>query len=107
LGRVEAFANVDASSGVGVQVIDGYVFRVLNAQGEKALGGSKSYLNDGKLTGGFAVIASPVNYGDSGIMTFMIGSNGVLLEKDLGQNTAAIASSIQLYNPDESWTPAK
>jgi len=88
-------------------VIDGYEFRILTAQGDRVTGGAMSYLVDGKLTGGFAVIASPVKYGDSGVMTFLMSAAGTVYQKDLGENTADIAVSMTDYNPGDGWTPAQ
>jgi len=89
------------------QVIDGYSFRILTAQGDAAKGGSKNYLSDGHMTGGFAIIASPAKYADSGIMTFILNRNGVVYQKDLGENTKAVAASIKTFNPADGWTPAE
>jgi hypothetical protein len=61
----------------------------------------------GKMTAGFAVIATPVKYQDSGIMTFIVSRDGVVYQKDLGPNTANAAASITSYNPTEGWTPAE
>ena len=88
-------------------VFDGYTFRILTAQGDKAKGGAKSYLVNGKLTGGFAVIAFPVKYRDSGIATFIISREGVVYQKDLGSNTPTAAASINDYNPTADWTEAE
>lgn len=84
------------------QVIDGYAFRILTAQGEKAKGGKKSYLDGGKMKA-FAVIASPLKYRESGIMTFVLSREGVLYQKDFGAETAQIVKAIDNYNPDEEW----
>ncbi len=88
-------------------MFDGYHFRILTAQGDKAKGGAKSYLASGKLTGGFAVIASPVKYRNSGIMTFILSREGVVYEKDLGPNTVDAANAIKEYNPTDGWTPVE
>jgi hypothetical protein len=88
-------------------VFDGYVFRILTAQGDEAKGGSRSYIADGRMTGGFAVIATPVKYQDSGIMTFIVSRDGVVYQKDLGTQTASVAASIAEYNPSDGWTPAE
>lgn len=81
----------------------GYIYRMLTAQGEHAPGGAHSYLQDGKMTGGFAVLAYPAGYRSSGVMTFIVGQDGVVYQKNLGPNTAKIASSITAYDPDSSW----
>lgn len=86
-------------------VIDGYTLRILTAQGADADGGTQNYIVDGKMTGGFAVLAVPVKYGETGIMTFMISREGVVYERNLGPETATIASTIREYNPDDNWSP--
>ncbi|MGA7540840.1 MAG: DUF2950 domain-containing protein [Steroidobacteraceae bacterium] len=83
----------------------GYYFRILTGQGPHASGGAKSYLIDGRMTGGFALLAYPAEYGDSGVMTFMVSRNGIVFEKNLGPQTAAIAAEIKQYDPDGSWSP--
>jgi hypothetical protein len=88
-------------------VIDGYTLRILTAQGEDAPDGAGSYIVDGKMTRGFAILATPVKYGETGIMTFMMGPQGFVYERDLGPDTAKIAASIQEYNPDENWSPVE
>jgi Protein of unknown function (DUF2950) len=88
-------------------VIDGYSLRILNAQGEDAPGGARSYVVDGKMTGGFAILATPVKYAETGIMTFMTSRDGVVYEQDLGPDTAKIAASIQEFNPTDDWTPVE
>jgi Protein of unknown function (DUF2950) len=85
-------------------VIDGYTLRILTAQGDDAPGGSSSYIVNGKMTGGFAILATPVNYAKTGIMTFMTSVNGVVYERDLGPDTAKIAASIQEFNPTDDWS---
>jgi Protein of unknown function (DUF2950) len=91
----------------GSPTLDGYSFRILTAQGDQAEGGDKNYVANGKMSGGFAVLATPVTYGDSGIMTFILSREGVVYQKDLGKNTADAVASINSYNPDEGWTEAE
>ncbi len=88
-------------------VIDGYSLRVLTAQGEDAPGGTMSYVVDGKMTGGFGILATPIEYAETGIMTFMIDSDGVVYERDLGPDTTKIAASIQEFNPTDDWSPVE
>jgi hypothetical protein len=109
LGRLNDFAkNVVTSTQPGAApIFDGYSFRILTAQGDEAKGGAKNYVVDGKMTGGFAILASPVTYGDSGIMTFLMSREGVVYQKDLGAKTADTVASINSYNPDEGWTQAE
>jgi hypothetical protein len=85
------------------QPFNGYYFRILTQQGDAAKGGAKNYFTDGKLTGGFAVLAWPAKYRDSGIMTFVVGADGVVQEKDLGENTTETASAITAYDPGAGW----
>jgi hypothetical protein len=86
------------------QPYHGYYYRLLTAQGASAPGGAMSYLVDGRMTGGFAVLAEPATYGSSGVMTFLVGPNGVLYERDLGPETERVAGAIDAYDPDLSWT---
>lgn len=85
----------------------GYFFRILTAQGPDAPGGAKSYIANGDMTGGFALVARPAEYGNSGIMTFIVNQDGIVYQKDLGEDTAAIADQMKQYNPDPSWKPAQ
>lgn len=87
-------------------VIDGYTLRILTAQGKNASGGAGSYLVNGKISGGFAVLAAPVTYAQTGIMTFMVGSDGVVYERNFGPDTVQIASSIHEFNPAADWQPS-
>ncbi|QSI77316.1 MULTISPECIES: DUF2950 domain-containing protein [Niveibacterium] len=82
----------------------GYLFKMLTGQGPDAVGGAQTYTVNG-LVGGFAVLAYPAKYGLSGVKSFIVNQNGVILEKDLGANTAAIAAKTTLFNPDKGWTP--
>jgi hypothetical protein len=81
----------------------GYYYKILTAQSKNASGGAANYISDGHMTGGFALLAFPAKYGDSGIMTFIVSQNGIIHEKDLGPNTAKIAPGIKLYDPDGTW----
>jgi hypothetical protein len=82
----------------------GYYFKVLTAQGANAPGGARSYLVKDAMRGGFAMIAWPADYGESGVMTFLIAKDGVLRQKDLGPDTGTLAPAIEAYDPDSSWT---
>ena len=107
LGALAAQAAAEGygqrGSSSGPRPFHGYFFRILSAQGEKAPGGARSYLEAGEMTGGFALVAYPAEYADSGVMTFIINQDGILYEKDLGEDTVEIASRMQEYNPDETW----
>jgi len=85
------------------QPYHGYLYRILKAQGAAAKGGAKSYLSDGNLSGGVALVAYPTEYKVSGVMTFIIDQDGVVYEKNLGENTAETARAMTEYNPDSSW----
>lgn len=82
---------------------EGYYFRILTAQGPDAVGGRQSYLKDGKLVGGFALIAWPAIYGASGVMSFIVNRDGVVYQRDLGPTTAARANDIKAFNPSIEW----
>jgi hypothetical protein len=81
----------------------GYRFRILEAQGPAARGGARSYLLGGQLANGFALVAWPAHYGDTGVMSFLINHDGVVYQKDLGPSSAAIASAMRRFNPDSRW----
>jgi hypothetical protein len=85
-------------------VVDGYAIRILTAQGKDTQGGAKSYLVNGKMTRDFAILATPVKYGETGIMSFMVSRKGAIYERDLGPDTVKIAASMQEYNPDDQWS---
>ena len=83
--------------------VHGYYFRILTEQGPAANGGAKNYITAGDMTGGFALVAYPAKYRNSGVMTFIVGADGVVFEKDLGKETENIAAALKSYNPDRSW----
>jgi hypothetical protein len=85
----------------------GYYFKVLEAQSASAPGGARSYVADGVMSGGFALVAWPSEYDATGIMTFIVNQDGVVLEKDLGPQTAALAQKIAAYSPDKTWARAE
>jgi hypothetical protein len=107
LGVLDDFAKSSLAPVVPDQpfVLDGYSFRILTAQGDDAPGGARSYVSNGKLTGGFAVLATPVKYAETGIMTFMVGPDGTVYEQDFGPGSAVIAGAVQAYDPNENWSP--
>jgi len=105
LGPLAAFAASEGySAKPNAQVaFHGYYFRMLKSQTDKAPGGAKEYVVDGKMVGGFAFVAYPAEYGNSGVMTFIINQDGVLLEKDLGKTTTETASAMNAFDPDPAW----
>jgi hypothetical protein len=82
----------------------GYYFRILTAQGAAAPGGAKDFVSGGNMTGGFALVAWPAVYDSSGVMTFIVGPDGVVHQKDLGTDTATAARGLRAFDPDSSWT---
>ncbi len=85
------------------QPFHGYFFKILTAQGPLAEGGARDYIVKGMMIGGFALVAWPAEYGVSGIKSFLVNQDGMVLEKDLGPRTAAIASAMARFDPDKSW----
>ncbi len=87
----------------------GYRFRVLTSQGKDAPGGARNYVASGQMAGGYAFVAWPARWGDTGVMTFIVDKGQTVWEKDLGPDTDAIARAMKEYNPDASWkkVPAK
>ena len=81
----------------------GYRYKILTSQGKNAPGGAYDYVARGRMIGGFAVVAWPVKYGDTGVMTFIVSHDGALYQKDLGPDTAARASAITRFDPDPTW----
>jgi hypothetical protein len=109
LGPMVAHAQAEGYFGdtpidkVSPQPFHGYLFKVLTAQGKHAPGGKYNYIINGNMIGGFALIAWPAEYGQSGIMTFIVNQQGRVYEKDLGNATAKAARKINAYDPDSSW----
>jgi len=99
--RAEGYAAQSESG--GRVPYHGYFYKILTRQGASAPGGARDYLADGHMSGGFALVAFPATYGDSGVMTFVVNQDGIVFEKNLGPNTAALASAIAAFDPDRSW----
>jgi hypothetical protein len=108
LGQLGDFAKAAGytNSGDKPQPFNGYYFRILTKQGNVGKDGAQDYVVNGKLTGGFAILAYPTNYRDSGIMTFIVGKDGVVYQKDLGEKTDEVSASMTEYNPADGWKPA-
>jgi hypothetical protein len=83
----------------------GYRFKPLTAQGDDAAGGARDYMVNGALTGGFGLVAWPATYGGSGVMTFVVNQDGVVWQKDLGDQTESVAAVMTVFDPDSTWTP--
>jgi hypothetical protein len=100
---VSATAEGYTANPQGHTPFHGYFFHPLKGQTDKAPGGAKEYMVNGKVSGGFALVAYPAEYGNSGVMTFIINQDGVLLQKDLGKSTTETATAMSLFDPDPSW----
>lgn len=85
----------------------GYYYHILTRQGKDAPGGAKSYIVNGKMTGGFAFVAFPAEYRSSGVVTFIVGPDGVVYQKDFGKKAAILGKAMKEYNPDSSWQKAE
>jgi hypothetical protein len=85
----------------------GYYFKILTAQGPKAAGGAKSYVVNGEMSGGFALVAWPSQYDATGVMTFVVNQDGIIRQKDLGPETSTIVAAMTQFNPDASWNETK
>ena len=118
----EMAAPGEEQSPIGVLVVDatlegygqggrpvqyhGYLFKALHAQGPNAPGGAKDYVGkNGLMTGGYALVAWPADYGNSGIMTLVINQQGIVFQKDLGEKTDEIVTAMTAYDPDDTWQP--
>jgi hypothetical protein len=85
----------------------GYYYQILTRQGGNAPGGAKSYIENGKMTRGFAFVAYPAEYKSSGVMTFIVTEDGIVYQKDLGKMTEVLAKAMQEYNPTPGWQRAQ
>ena len=103
LGPAVARAQADGQSPDGHY---GYYFRLLYAQGPDAKGRARDYIVNGRMIGGFGVVAWPVRYGVTGVMTFIVNQDGVVYQQDLGAQTAQRVGAMVAFNPDKGWTKA-
>ena len=105
LSELAAEASAEGyKAGNEPQPYHGYYYRILTQQGQSAPGGAMSYIAKGKMIGGFALVAYPAEYGNSGVMTFIVNHAGTVYQKDLGENTAERAKSMTKFDPDKTWT---
>jgi hypothetical protein len=103
-GELVADASAEGYKvGGGPQPYHGYYYRILTKQGPHAAGGELDYVVNGKMIGGFALVAYPAEYGNSGVMTFIVNHAGTVYQKNLGANTEALAKRITSFDPDKSW----
>ena len=94
----EGYANADLSP------FHGYYFNILKGQGKHVDGGAYNYVVKGKMILGFALVAYPAEYGNSGVMTFILNQEGIIYQKDLGKDTKRRAEAMKIFDPDKSWT---
>jgi len=99
----KSFAAAASDEDVTAKPYYGYYFRILKAQGADASGGALNYVVNGRMIGGFAMIAWPAEYGASGVKTFIVSHHGIIYEQDLGPDTTATAKAITSFNPGPSW----
>jgi len=104
LGELVAHATTEGYAiGGGRIPFHGYYFKILTEQGPTAPGGAMDYVVRGKMIGGFALVAYPAQYGNSGVMTFLVNHAGTVFQKDLGERTAKLAERMTSFNPDQTW----
>jgi hypothetical protein len=104
LGELAAEASAEGyKAGEQSSPYHGYYFRILKGQGSDAPGGALNYVVKGKMIGGFGLIAYPAEYGNSGVMTFMVNHDGTVYQKDLGRRTESLAKRLDLFDPDQTW----
>jgi len=107
LGELVASARAEGYTKAGAKdnpsPFHGYYFRMVKKQGKHAAGGAFDYVVKGNQIGGFAVVAYPATYGNSGVMTFIVNHEGVVYQKDLGKNTAKTAKDMKTFDPDKTW----
>src|SRR6516164_1105857 len=107
LGELFAAASKQGyRAGEGRTPYHGYYYKILTKQGPAAPGGAHDYVVNGKMIGGFALVAYPAEYRNSGVMTFLVNYDGTVYQKDLGRDTATLAEEMTAYNPDKTWTKA-
>jgi hypothetical protein len=107
LAREEGYRreqNSEATEGEQARPYHGYFYRILTRQGPAAPGGKYDYIINGNMIAGFALLAYPADYGETGIMSFIVNQQGKVYQKDLGPKTAEVAKSIEEYNPDKTWS---
>lgn len=110
LGELAAAAAKEGYGGTDptkAEPFHGYYYRLLTGQGKNAPGGAKSYVAGGKMTGGFAFVAWPADYANSGVKSFIVDQQGIVFEKDLGSDTEQVIATITEYDPDDSWEPVE
>lgn len=105
-GEPESPLGVEFADAKRGQPYHGYLYKILTSQGKDAPGGARSYVKNGRMTEGYALVAWPERYGDTGVMTFIVNKDGIVYQKNLGPNTDAAARAMTAYNPDSTWQKA-
>jgi hypothetical protein len=103
VARAASEGYAKKSNGFTLEPFHGYYYKILNGQGKYATGGAYNYVVKGKMILGYALVAYPAQYGNSGIMTFVVNQEGVIYEKNLGRNTMSMAKAMKIFNPDKTW----
>jgi hypothetical protein len=91
------------AEGINFAPFHGYYYKILKGQGKHAQGGAYNYIVNGKMILGFALVACPAEYGNSGVMTFVVNQEGIIYQKNLGKNTRRIAEAMKIFDPDKTW----
>jgi hypothetical protein len=107
LGPLVAQAAKEGYANPNLQPFHGYYFKILKGQGKHANGGAYNYVVKGKMILGFAIIAYPAEYGNSGVMTFIVNQEGIIYQKNLGKNTKRTAEAMKIFDPDKTWKKAE
>jgi hypothetical protein len=107
LGPLVARAAKEGYADANLSPFHGYYFKILKSQGKHAQGGAYDYVVKGKMLLGFALVAYPAEYGNSGVMTFIVNQEGIIYEKDLGKDTTRIAEGMKIFDPDKTWKRVK
>jgi hypothetical protein len=112
LSPVGGFAAQASADGISIDGVDqppqpylGYYYRILTRQGPSAPGGAMDYMVNGNMVAGHAILAFPAEPGETGVMSFLVGENGIVYEADLGENTLQVAGALKTFDPDEVWHP--
>jgi hypothetical protein len=107
LGPLIARAAKEGYADADISPFHGYYFKILKGQGEHAQGGAYDYVVKGKMLLGFALVAYPAEYGNSGIMSFIVNQEGIIYEKDFGKDTTRMAEVMKIFDPDKTWKKVK
>ncbi len=107
LGPLVAQAAKEGYADADISPFHGYYFKILKGQGKHAQGGAYDYVVKGKMLLGFSLVAYPTEYGNSGVMSFIVNQEGIIYEKDLGKDTTRIAEEMKIFDPDETWIMVK